>query len=53
MFGVDGKGKLKVSEEKRVIEIGEGEIIMKTKEVEAMKNCNNRIGKSAEENGRT
>ena len=37
MFGVEGKGKPKVSEEKRVTEIGEDEIIMKTKEVEAMK----------------
>ena len=37
MFGVAGKGKPKVSEEKRVTEIGEDEIIMKTKEVDAMK----------------
>ena len=53
MFRLEGKGKdqSKVIKEKHGAEVAEGEVIMKTKEVEAMKNCNNRIGKSAEENG--
>ena len=39
MFRLEGKGKdkSKVIEEKRGTEVGEGEVIMKTKEVEAMK----------------
>ena len=36
---VKGKDKSKVIEEKRVTEVGEDEVIMKTKEVEAMKSA--------------
>ena len=52
MFRLEGKGKdkSKVIEEKRGTEVGEGEVIMK-KRGGGNENCNNRIGKSAEENG--
>ena len=38
-LGVKGKDKSKVIEEKRGTEVGEDEVIMKTKEVEAMKSA--------------
>ena len=50
-LAVKGKDKLKVIEEKCGTEVGKDEVIMKTKEVEAMKTAIT-IGKSAEENGR-
>ena len=48
---VKGKDKLKVIEEKHGTEVGKDEVIMMERGG-GNENCNNRIGKSTEENGR-
>ena len=55
MFRQEGnrKDKSKVIEEKHGREVGEGEVIMKMKEVEVMKTAITELEKGAEDNGRT